>query len=409
MERVAVSGNELSYTVTAEGEDVGVIQATKPLTPEKPFFEVTVVDGGTQSWIGVGLADTKYPLDKQPGWDQSSIGYHADDGMMYRSPIPDEMSKSGRPFPMPLTGKPFPVTTGDKIGVGVEFDDKGKEASKNPRRVFFSKNGVYLGSVLLERQYNEAMYPTVGFNSPGAKATVDFDASSASVALVHAAQFFGTNNYALDIAIEKIGEGADLNIQDTAGRTPLHMASAYGASPIATLLLQKGADPDIQDNMGLTPLHMSAGYVRPSTAKILIENGADPELRTQRNERPLDLIRNLRNATSPSSMGGLVTDKRYPAMTEIVELMESVTEDLVEWVVPPPAAVVDPKAEGQMAEAMEKAKKMVEEMKADPEKRKELEQAMALMQDKDFQEKVKLYAQDPEGMQKLIEEYKDKV
>ena len=221
MERVAVSGNEISYTVTTEGEEVGVIQATKPLTPEKPFYEVTIVDGGTQSWIGVGLADVTYALDKQPGWDQASIGYHADDGMLYRAPIPDEMSKSGRPAPMPLTGKPFPVSTGDKIGVGVEFDKMGKEASQNPRRVFFSKNGVYLGSVLVERQYSAAMFPTVGFNSPGAKATVDFDASGASVELVHAAQFFGTNNYALDIAIEEIGKGADLNVQVCTAPPPL--------------------------------------------------------------------------------------------------------------------------------------------------------------------------------------------
>lgn len=55
------------------------------------------------------------------------------------------------------------------------------------------------------------------------------------------------------------------------------------------------------------------------------------------------------------------------------------------------------------------AKAMVEEMKKDPEKMKELEKAMELMQNKEFQEKVKKYAQDPQGMQKLIEEYKDKV
>jgi hypothetical protein len=246
MDRVEVSGDNLKYTINEEGLEVGVIQATKALTPEKPYFEVTVVDGGTQSWIGVGLADMNYPLDKQPGWDQASIGYHADDGMMYRSPIPDEMSKSGRPQPMSLTGQPHPAAKGDKMGVGVEFDKMGKDASMNPRRVFFTKNGVYLGSVLVERQYHGALYPTIGFNSPGATVSVNFDAQSASVELAHAAQFFGTNNYALDIAEEEIKKGANVNVQDTAGRTPLHMASAYGASPIATLLLEKGADPDLQ-------------------------------------------------------------------------------------------------------------------------------------------------------------------
>ena len=37
-----------------------------------------------------------------------------------------------------------------------------------------------------------------------------------------------------------------VNVKDTAGRTPLHMAAAYGATPVARLLLEKGADPDVQ-------------------------------------------------------------------------------------------------------------------------------------------------------------------
>ena len=39
---------------------------------------------------------------------------------------------------------------------------------------------------------------------------------------------------------------AQVNVKDTAGRTPLHMAAAYGATPVARLLLEKGADPDVQ-------------------------------------------------------------------------------------------------------------------------------------------------------------------
>jgi len=186
------------------------------------------------------------------------------------------------------------------------------------------------------------------------------------------------------------------------------MACAYGVGPVAEKLLADGADPDVQDKMGLTPMHMAAGYVRPSTIKLLIENGADPELRTARNERPLDIIRNLRNATQESSMGGLVKDKRYPLMTEIMELVQAVTEDVDEWVVPEPPKLNKDQEEA-MKNAMENAKEMVEEMKKDPEKMKELEKAMELMKDPDFQEKVKKYANDPAGMSKLIEEYKDKV
>lgn len=43
-----------------------------------------------------------------------------------------------------------------------------------------------------------------------------------------------------------VADGADVNVKDAAGRSPLHMACAYGATPIADLLLEKGADPDVQ-------------------------------------------------------------------------------------------------------------------------------------------------------------------
>ena len=412
-ERVSVDGNVASYTEAGAGSaggmspEVGVIQASKPLTAARPYFEIKIEDGGAENFIGIGLATQGYPMNKQPGWDQVSVGWHADDGSYYRCPIPDEMSKSGRPNNMPLNGKPMPCQKGDVMGIGLEFDSRGPEPSGFPRRVFFTKNKQYLGSVLLEKDFHPCLYPTIGFNSPGAKAAIDMDCDFASVELAHTAQFFGTNEYATAITTDAIAAGAQCDVKDVVGRTPLHMAAAYGATPVAKLLVEKGADPDVQDTMGLTPMHMAAGYCRPSTIKFLVESGADPEVRTERNERALDLIRNMRNATL-ASQTFMVKDKRVPMMNEIVDVLEAVTEDTEEWVVPK-APELKPEEEAAMKEMAEKAKNMVEEMKKDPEKMKELEKAMELMKDKDFQEKVKQYANDPQGMKKLIEEFKDKV
>jgi hypothetical protein len=68
---------------------------------------------------------------------------------------------SGKPFPMPLTGEAYPcLEKGDKMGCGVEFQSYGKDPSNSPMKVYFTKNGMYLGGVFLERQFDEAMYPT---------------------------------------------------------------------------------------------------------------------------------------------------------------------------------------------------------------------------------------------------------
>jgi hypothetical protein len=168
-ERVTVEGKVAKYTEELEGAEVGVIQAATPLTPKRPYYEIKIDEGGSQNWIGIGLATKEYVKNKQPGWDLTSVGFHADDGSYYRCPIPDEMSKSGRPNNMPLNGKPMPCEKGDIMGIGLEFDDRGPAPTGFPRRVYFTKNKQYLGSVLLEKQFHPCLYPTIGFNSPGAK------------------------------------------------------------------------------------------------------------------------------------------------------------------------------------------------------------------------------------------------
>lgn len=244
--RVKVDGKTAIYEEKEDGAEVGIIQSNKPLTSKRPYFEIKIEDGGSQNFVGIGLATQEYPDNKQPGWDLTSVGYHADDGSYYRCPVPDEMSKSGRPNNMPLNGKPMPCEKGDVMGVGLEFDDRGPEPTGFPRRVYFTKNQQYLGSVLLEKQFHPCLYPTIGMNSPGAKITLDMECAFDSVKLAHTAQFFGTNDYATDITLEAIANGAEVNIKDIAGRSPLHMAAAYGATPVARQLIDKGADPDLQ-------------------------------------------------------------------------------------------------------------------------------------------------------------------
>ena len=58
--------------------------------------------------------------------------------------------------------------------------------------------------------------------------------------------------------IEKVRKllqaGANVNLQDKNGETPLYKASRNGYTNIVRLLLDAGANPNIQDNGGQTAL-----------------------------------------------------------------------------------------------------------------------------------------------------------
>ena len=64
-------------------------------------------------------------MDKQPGWNQNSCGYHADDGNLYHE------RASGTVFGPACTD-------GDRMGCGVDFSANQSSSYVN---VFFTKNG----------------------------------------------------------------------------------------------------------------------------------------------------------------------------------------------------------------------------------------------------------------------------
>lgn len=56
-------------------------------------------------------------------------------------------------------------------------------------------------------------------------------------------------------------ERCNVNVRDTMGRTPLHLASWNGVAPIVKLLLRHEAIAEVWDNgMKATPLHCAARY-----------------------------------------------------------------------------------------------------------------------------------------------------
>lgn len=71
-----------------------------------------------------------------------------------------------------------------------------------------------------------------------------------------------------------ITHGANVSVCDNRGYTPLHWASQRGYAKVAELLLQKGAYPNVKSKKGLTPLIQASALGRTEIVRILLERGA---------------------------------------------------------------------------------------------------------------------------------------
>ena len=90
------------------------------------YFEIRVVSKGRDGYMGIGLSCLGVNLNRLPGWEKNSYGYHADDGCLFSS------SATGQTY-----GPTF--TTGDVVGCGLNFVS---------RSIFFTKNGINLGTAV---------------------------------------------------------------------------------------------------------------------------------------------------------------------------------------------------------------------------------------------------------------------
>ena len=77
------------------------------------------------------------------------------------------------------------------------------------------------------------------------------------------------------IANDLLENGAPLNGRGLTGETPLSAAATRGNTSMVQFLLLKGADKDVMDNDGRSPLYLSAAADQHDAALALIAAGAD--------------------------------------------------------------------------------------------------------------------------------------
>lgn len=112
-------------------------------------------------------------------------------------------------------------------------------------------------------------------------------------------------------------------------RSALHFASALGKADLVRRLIKAGAEVDLGDMEGYTPLHMASGYLHTSTIVALLEDGnADPEQVDRQGRSPLALVESLRAQLPP---GDPQTTGRRLALEEVLKCL---TDNLFEDVLP---------------------------------------------------------------------------
>lgn len=155
---IGLSQNNLRVHYKGVGKthkDAASVRATHPIPASCGiyYFEVKIISKGRDGYMGIGLSAQGVNMNRLPGWDKHSYGYHGDDGHSFCS------TGNGQPY-----GPTF--TTGDTIGCCVNLIDN---------TCFYTKNGVNLGIAFTDLPSN--LYPTVGLQTPGEVVEANFGQS----------------------------------------------------------------------------------------------------------------------------------------------------------------------------------------------------------------------------------------
>ncbi|CAF4477668.1 unnamed protein product, partial [Rotaria magnacalcarata] len=144
---LALQQNNLAVTYKGPGKshkDAASVRSDHPIPSLTGiyYYEVKIISKGRDGFMGIGLSTSEVNLNRLPGWDKGSYGYHGDDGHSFCS------SGSGIAY-----GPTF--TTGDFVGCCVNFLENS---------CFYTLNGYNIGTSF--KDIPAEVYPTVGLQTP---------------------------------------------------------------------------------------------------------------------------------------------------------------------------------------------------------------------------------------------------
>ncbi|KAI9351876.1 hypothetical protein BD770DRAFT_474515 [Pilaira anomala] len=153
---IGSNGYDLTYITGPGKKDCAhatTVHTNFPIRPQCGvyYFEVSVLRKGQDGHFGIGFARLHTKLDKLPGCDKYSWGYHGETGQRYGQ---GQSSGYGPSY-----------ASGDTIGCCINFAQ---------RTAFFTKNGVSLGTAFEKLDISQLFYPAVGLSTDGEQMTANF-------------------------------------------------------------------------------------------------------------------------------------------------------------------------------------------------------------------------------------------
>ncbi|XP_044267748.1 uncharacterized protein LOC123013350 [Tribolium madens] len=100
-------------------------------------------------------------------------------------------------------------------------------------------------------------------------------------------QYFVSYNYQ-DCIKELISKNANPNLQNNNGATPLHYACKYRNAEIIELLIDGGADVNVQTDEKQTPLHIAIALGKMQVVDLLLKKGAVLDITDIYGNKPID-------------------------------------------------------------------------------------------------------------------------
>ena len=93
----------------------------------------------------------------------------------------------------------------------------------------------------------------------------------------------GLNGHADTVRVLVAELGADVNVRNSIGNTPMHFAALEGQSELIRVFEMLGTDVGEEDSYEITPLHYSAANGHANTARVLVvELGACADVRNSK-------------------------------------------------------------------------------------------------------------------------------